>query len=1536
MGGVSIPTHFSSNTPIRPETSAGNKDEKGDKKDRRKTRLLNPMNFLSRKKSGGDEEAAQKEKAVQAAQAQALRKQKTVAIAGVNKVPENYDPRIRGKVVHDFSAPRHGRTASSFTTDGSEPAWNAVARGLQSSQSAPFMPAVPNDGRGSQTSGSASGSGKHLSVSTVATSSSGPDRRSRYGNAMGAFHEHLSETPDRGSRISSLQAERRENKDFLQRATHLSQQSQESGVLPPFARRSQAMDSLQPSYLHDSDDSKRTSEQSGQVPTFSSAWNQNRDSGVSAMSGVSAFTARTTGVNDPHHSFSPVSPTSPGGSKLGSDGRPGSAVSPPASDGRPPSSYFSTGLGSKNNGPAVSPLDDREKKISPARSPARSPGEAVKEETTPTPKKDKKKSFSIKIPFSSRGAPEVPPRGASAASGSSGSPITSPTSRSMKSTKSARSAKSGRSLVGTPSLHSLPSNQPTPEPQTAEPAIVVNAPKSPKLVEKLATAVGHGKRNGNKKDRLEHQGSNASRFSFQFGGSAAEELALEEKARKMRANPLGDEEDDDFFDEDAMDDMDELEMQAHGSEQVQGADGLVTNYVGGKPLTLQQQVQLLQAQQAHQQAQHAPSGTQADAVGDGAATVPLRASVSQFMYRTATPTSKASPKLQLDIQEYDSGVSEDDDDPNEDTDDESGYWDNDDFMGYSGSHTRDPSVTTAIHASPPIAQDSSPALPRGSISSGNSPQQLKRQRGASAASAHGLTLNTNVGPSSVVGPPTDVRAAAAAFVQDALNQQTRGGFYMQPAAAGYSPPANAKPLEQIVERPALPHRDSGNSERNRAASGLNFGSGGDGTTGHKTALSSSTLGSNGHSIISGSSSSGPRTTSTGLGLSGFSDFKFMDSAPSSRPLSVEKADQNRRSRDSETIPSDVKWTEGSPALTQHGRSSSGWTSEGNGVRSNGVINKAAAVSQSRDKPTYHDIADDDVYFDDGGFDLDLADGPNVRGSVNEAAFDDDGFNFDRVNGVAQVVQPPDSGAQPNTHSRDISAMTITSLGSDGPYPSFAMPNPAKSRQRNSSYLLEDLPLHEQSVDPKLIPRRNPSEDAKRLGLSDKVPPLPANPGSMEAARRVTASLQAYHSALAAAANKAAADGRFLRMPSVSTNSAYSQGETDGEDNIHMVSRDASHYSRNEDGEAQANGAVDLNRNESLESSHSKLGQDVDYSPPKMNFDFGFDAGNTFQDDFDDIDNDDDIVAAANAEALASDDEGFYGQEFGFYAKARPNSGEVQALIGGYFGEDGDDGLTRNKSIKEPNLTPITERSEFSTRNSFIGLGAFGPPSAGPMSAGSMSSLSPALARLPFSPLADGEVTNFDQLRKLRAHAFAGSNASLGGSNGSLHSAGSEGRNSSSSLHIMSESPTWSARSSSAPHGYFGSSGGVPMALAGSSGSEASSNAHPQLGIQPALHESPHSAASSGHLPFAMDTDATPKRPLRDSAEAPLTARKAPPPGMGKGPSHSRKSSKDSVTYVQEQDPAGTGQPRWVVERRRTSEQGQLELVAREIVQGGWI
>ena len=58
------------------------------------------------------------------------------------------------------------------------------------------------------------------------------------------------------------------------------------------------------------------------------------------------------------------------------------------------------------------------------------------------------------------------------------------------------------------------------------------------------------------------------------------------------------------------------------------------------------------------------------------------------------------------------------------------------------------------------------------------------------------------------------------------------------------------------------------------------------------------------------------------------------------------------------------------------------------------------------------------------------------------------------------------------------------------------------------------------------------------------------------------------------------------------------------------------------------------------------------------------------------------------------------------------------------------------------------------------------------------------------------------------------------------------------------------------------------------------------------------------------------------------------------PTHSRNvSGADSVAYVRETVSPGeenSGPPRWVLERRRTSEFGVESVVGREVVKDGWI
>jgi hypothetical protein len=149
------------------------------------------------------------------------------------------------------------------------------------------------------------------------------------------------------------------------------------------------------------------------------------------------------------------------------------------------------------------------------------------------------------------------------------------------------------------------------------------------------------------------------------------------------------------------------------------------------------------------------------------------------------------------------------------------------------------------------------------------------------------------------------------------------------------------------------------------------------------------------------------------------------------------------------------------------------------------------------------------------------------------------------------------------------------------------------------------------------------------------------------------------------------------------------------------------------------------------------------------------------DDTDDAYFDDAIVAAANAEALENDDEGFYGQEFGFYAQA-DGTCNSELTNGGYFGPRRVEGVTRSHSsrgkFQEPSLTPITERSEWSTRNSMISLKAHGATS-------NPSLASPGLAQLVDMGNIDDELS-LSALMKLRRGAWGGSNGSLRSSAGS--------------------------------------------------------------------------------------------------------------------------------------------------------------------------
>ena len=311
-------------------------------------------------------------------------------------------------------------------------------------------------------------------------------------------------------------------------------------------------------------------------------------------------------------------------------------------------------------------------------------------------------------------------------------------------------------------------------------------------------------------------------------------------------------------------------------------------------------------------------------------------------------------------------------------------------------------------------------------------------------------------------------------------------------------------------------------------------------------------------------------------------------------------------------------------------------------------------------------------------------------------------------------------------------------------------------------------------------------------------------------------------------------------------------------------------------------------------------------------------------DYEDDGEDDPIVAAANAEALENDDDGFYGQEFGFFAKASGSSDTAEYSNGGYFGPRALEGIYRSHSgrVQEPALTPITERSEWSNRNSAISLAMYGHPlSAQPMK-------SPQFADMQM----DDVNMQLAMLKQLRRGAWGGSDASLQSSNNSQNSGspiaylptslvnqsfihpsgssinlnlggGASDQNLASSFH--------SFNSSNNGHASSNDSGPSPST---DSPTVKFSTAPPSLGL------------TIGSLPPPKPTIPPPPVP----AETSPVKRNSK---NGWVPGHSRNSSGAEISYVKEPDEEGG---RWWLERKRIGETGEMEILGREVVEGGRI
>lgn len=347
-------------------------------------------------------------------------------------------------------------------------------------------------------------------------------------------------------------------------------------------------------------------------------------------------------------------------------------------------------------------------------------------------------------------------------------------------------------------------------------------------------------------------------------------------------------------------------------------------------------------------------------------------------------------------------------------------------------------------------------------------------------------------------------------------------------------------------------------------------------------------------------------------------------------------------------------------------------------------------------------------------------------------------------------------------------------------------------------------------------------------------------------------LAAYHDALALAANKAVLEGRF--------------------------EREASHEETDE------------------EPANSDARPRVSFSDEPLN---RLEEPNSMEDyeatdDLDDCDGDDDIIAAANAEALENDNEGIYGREFGFFAQS--SSTEAQYAMGGYFGPQGMNGIKRSHSGRvngaEPSLTPITERSEWSQRNSMVSLATHGAH-------GSLTQpmQTPGLAQLADSMQYEDDNMSLSALMKLRRGAWGASDVSLPSSAGSLR-------------------------------------GGSPQLYGAQSPPPTASS------VGPSFHAQNSSIGSNNSAGFESDPIASKSRPLTVQTNDLVLP---PPTSAGSDVSpirrnaikgHSRNSSgAESVSYVREKDEDGG---RWVVEKRRTGEGGVMEVLGREVLDSGRI
>ncbi|KAI0015686.1 hypothetical protein F4780DRAFT_762900 [Xylariomycetidae sp. FL0641] len=535
--------------------------------------------------------------------------------------------------------------------------------------------------------------------------------------------------------------------------------------------------------------------------------------------------------------------------------------------------------------------------------------------------------------------------------------------------------------------------------------------------------------------------------------------------------------------------------------------------------------------------------------------------------------------------------------------------------------------------------------------------------------------------------------------------------------------------------------------------------------------------------------------------------------------------------------------------------------------------------------------DDELYFNGG---MDSFEGEGDGSAFDESIFDlDDTDRFGRpipgmfANALSQRNAAQEAQKRESDMTSRLSAQSGASKSTGHTSPSVDAPaksaEPLVQEEETSQVETLDQALDQARDQPLEQPAAAPGEDQ----------------------------MAAYQAALAAAAYKAVASGKFRRdsSPTPPAELTVTSPTTSGSSHSHP---------------------------DAMEDSLDDYEREDDFS-----------------NGLDDYEMDDDaIIAEANASALANDSDGWYGQEFGFYSAPGSQQGHhgqnllskenlFEYSAGGYFGPSG---VNRTKSgrlaSREPNLTPITERSEYSNRNSLMSLGM--PP--GPNSAGPLQS--PGLAQL--AMMADDDNISLSALMRLRSKAWGGSQVSLASSrDASPHER--NGATSPWAQDVGGNGPSHGRKNSAfslySQDSAGGSGSGSPtLPVAMPSGS---SNAVPPLHIAACANPNPATSTGAPGLfspmqpspacPPVFEDDETSPQPVSlrssvffaDSMSPTTGVPSQKRPGMG----HRHRGSADSISYTKEEE---SGETRWILERRRTAESGEIEILGREVVGNGRI